>query len=179
MALFISFYLFYWCSNLFILCSTLGNWIVFKMCGINKVDWTGQIQDRLQQVVKLWSKTLSQRHVYIPVRNYCFLPWREQDYKQNHHCHWEYSPQASTQRRIKHEPGLIGGNDKYSLNIRIHSLCQKGVGCVNLHTLMMKASVDFKVPLSVLGQGKVASRKKSIFSCWFGSSVAFSAALIK
>lgn len=146
-------------------------WLFWKCAWF---QWIGQIQGRLQRVVKLWSETLPQCHVYIPVIKHRFLPLREQDHKPNHHC-----PQASTQRRIKHEPGLTGGSDKYSLNIRIYSLCQKGVCCVNLHTLMMKASVDFKVPLSEQGQGKVASRKKSIFSCWFGSSVVFSAALIK
>lgn len=56
---------------------------------------------------------------------------------------------------------------------------KKGVCRVNLRTLMMKAYVDFKESLSLRGQRQGADRNKSIFSCRCGSSVAFSAALIK
>lgn len=53
-----------------------------------------------------------------------------------------------------------------SLNMRIHSLYFDD----------KKLLTGFKESLSLRGEGKRAARSKSIFSCWFGSSVAFSAA---
>lgn len=68
-------------------------------------------------------------------------------------------------KHTQNKQGLMGENNKCSLIIRIHTLGSKGVCRVDLHALMMKATVDFKASLSLRGQRKKAARNKSIFSC--------------